>query len=174
MTTTASPGLAWWSGVGMEGVFEIPSWACGRGRRAKHCGGRGIGPRPGHGPCGSASHHSLLLAPAGDPALDPQRGPAVAGGVERCPGQQPLRREEPFPRLDFRPVCQGPLGALPLQLPPAREPAQALPHCPQLRLALRLHAAAVRDAPGGPEVRGPYASLCSACFPVISPFYVLY
>lgn len=174
MTTTASPGLAWWSGVGMEGVFEIPSWARGRGGWAKHCGGRGTGPRPGHGPCGSASRHSLLLAPAGDPALDPQCGPAVAGGVECCPGQQPLRREEPFPRLDFRPVCQGSLGALPLQLPPAREPAQALPHCPQLCLALRLHTAAVCDAPGGPEVRGPYASLCSACFTIISPFYVLY
>lgn len=131
-----------------------------------------LGPR-GHGPCSSASHHSLLLTPAGNPTLDPQRGPAVAGGVERCPGQQPLRREEPFPRLDFRPVCQGPLGALPLQLPPAGEPAQALPHRPQLRLALRLHAAAVRDAPRGPEVRGPCASLCSACFTVISPFYIL-
>ena len=164
-----------WLGRGaMEGVFQVPSWARGRGRWAELCGERGIGPRRGRGPCGSASRHRLRLAPAGHLTLDPQRGPAVAGGVERCPGQQPLRREEPFPRLDFRPICQGPLGALPLQLPPAGEPAQALPHRPQLRLALRLHAAAVRDAPGGPEVRDPYASLCSACFTVISPLYILH
>lgn len=125
--------------VGMEGVFEIPSWALGRGGRAKHCGGRGTGPRPGHGP---AAQHRVIACFLHLQATLPltHSGPAVAGGVECCPGQQPLRREEPFPRLDFRPVCQGSLGALPLQLPPAaREPAQALPHCPQLCLALRSH-----------------------------------
>lgn len=128
----------------------------------------------GRGACRSAPIHHLLLAPAGDLTPDPQRGPTVAGGVERRPGQQPLRCEEPFPRLDFRSVCQRPLGPLPLQLSPAGELAQALPHCPQLCLALRLHAAAVRDASGGPEVRDPYASLCFVCFTICPLTFLFY
>lgn len=115
----------------------------------------------GRGPRGSASTPRLLLAPAGHLTADAQRGPAVAGGVERSAGQQPLRREEPFPRLDFRAVCQRPLGALPLQLPATGEPAQALPHRPELRLALRLYPAAVGDASGGPKVRVPTLSSMS-------------
>lgn len=86
----------------------------------------------------------------------------MVGGVERSPGQQPLRCKEPLPRLDIRSVRQGPLGPLPLQLPAAGAPAQALPHGPPLRLALRLHSPPAGDAPGGPQVR-TRASLLLSC-----------
>lgn len=108
-------------------------------------------------------------APTGHLAADPQRGSAVAGGVERSPGQQPLRCEESIPCLDIRTVCQRPLGAVPVQFPAAGELAQALPHSPQLRLALRFHAAAVRHASGGPQVR---TCVC-ASVPLLSLFALL-
>lgn len=54
--------------------------------------------------------------------------------------------------MDLCPVCEGPLGAVYIQPPPTGQPAQALPHSSQLRLALRLHSNADAHAPGRPEV----------------------
>lgn len=54
--------------------------------------------------------------------------------------------------MAFRPVCEGPLGAVFLQPPPKGQPAQTLPHRAQLRLALCLHSTADAHAPGGPKV----------------------
>ena len=76
----------------------------------------------------------------------------MAGGVERPAGQQQLRRQEPLARVDLCAVGEGPVGAVPLQLPAARPPAQALPHGAQLRLALRLHQATAPHATGRPQV----------------------
>lgn len=76
----------------------------------------------------------------------------MAGGVERAARQQSLRHQEPLARVDLRPVCEGPLGAVCVQPPPTGQPAQTLPDGSQLRLALRLHPDADAHAPGGPEV----------------------
>lgn len=94
------------------------------------------------------------MCPSSPVHLTPQppRGPPVAGGVDGSPGQQLVRREEPKPRVDLCPVRKGPVGALPAHLPTAGEPAQALSHRPELRLALRLHTAAAAAATGRPKV----------------------
>lgn len=76
----------------------------------------------------------------------------MAGGVERAPGQQPLRHPEPLARVDLCPVGEGPVGAVPAQPPAAGQPAQALPHRPQLRLAVRLRSHADAHAAGGSQV----------------------
>ena len=89
---------------------------------------------------------------AGRPASWPPRRPPVAGGVERAARQQSLRHQEPLARVDLRPVCEGPLGAVCVQPPPTGQPAQTLPDGSQLRLALRLHPDADAHAPGRPEV----------------------
>lgn len=86
------------------------------------------------------------------PACRPPRGPAVAGGVEHAAGQQPLRHPQPVARVDLRPVGEGPVGAVPAQLPAAGQPAQALPHRPQLRLAVRLRSHADANAAGRSQV----------------------
>lgn len=111
------------------------------------------------------------LAPAGHLTTDPQRRSSVVGGVECSPGQQPLRCEESVPCLDICSVCQRPLGPLPVQFPAAGELAQALPHGPQLCLALCLHSAPVSHASGGPQVRDLRAPLCFASHHL--PSYVL-
>jgi len=98
----------------------------------------------------------LTVAPPEQPAVLPQwHRPADAGGVELVSHQPPVRRGEPLPHLG---VCTrhsgpGPLGHQLLQLPAAGEPPQALPHRPQLRLDVRLHAAAAAVAAGRHQVR---------------------
>lgn len=60
--------------------------------------------------------------------------------------------------MDLCPVGEGPLGTVYLQPPPAGQPAQALPHGAQLRLALRLHPNAAAHTLGRPQVSGPHSS----------------
>lgn len=96
---------------------------------------------------------AMCPAPPVHLAPQPPCGPPVAGGVDGSPGQQLVRREEPQPRVDLCPVREGPMGALPPHLPATGEPAQALSHRPELRLALRLHAAAAAAATGRPQVQ---------------------
>lgn len=76
----------------------------------------------------------------------------MAGGVDGSTGEQFLRREEPQPRVDLRPVCEGPVGAVSSHLLAAGEPAQTLPHRPGIRLALCFHAASTAAASCGPQV----------------------
>lgn len=98
------------------------------------------------------SDPAVHLAVPGDPAGRPRRGPPVARGVERAARQQSLRHPEPVACVDLCPVGEGPLGAVSLQPPTSGQPAQALSHGPQLRLAVRLHPHADAHACGRPEV----------------------
>ncbi len=125
-------------------------------------------------PCWSNSVTTSDLCPCGaiysftgHPASWPPHGPSVARGVERLACQQSLWYQEPLTRLDLCPVCEGPLGALHIQPPPTGPPAKALPHCSQLRLALRLHSDADAHAARRPKV-SPLALLlfsifCTSC-----------
>lgn len=140
-------------------VMGVPDPKLIRGIRGseRHRGNRGGRSSPGK-VCQAWLHLAAHFLPSGNTTSDPQCRSPVVGGMERGPGQQPLRCEEPLPRLDLRAICQRPLGPVPLQLPPSGKLAEALPHGPQLCLALRLHPAAVRDAAGRPKVRCPCVS----------------
>lgn len=86
-------------------------------------------------------------------ASQPPCWPPVAGGVVGSTGEQLLRREEPQPRLDLCPVCEGPVGALSAHLLAAGAPAQTLPHRPGIRLALHFYTATAAAATGWPQVQ---------------------
>lgn len=85
----------------------------------------------------------------------------MAGGVDSSPREQFLWCEKLQPCLDFCPVYEGPVGALSPYLPAAGAPAQTLPHCLRIRLALRFHTTTAAAAAGWPKVQEHTLTLSS-------------
>ena len=106
------------------------------------------------------SHALVHVAP------QPSCWPPVAGWVDSSVGEQFIRREEPQPRLDLRPVCEGPMGALSAHLLATGAPSQALLHCSRICLALCFHTATAAAATSWPQVQEHTFDIDYSSYPV--------